>query len=223
MKHILHLVILSSVLSACSPKIALPTDYFNNGKSVGILFYINPIGVYREGQQGILDVALTPGNKFIEPLNVVDKQLDLKTYVKDFLNSAYTDSDKSIKVISYDFFPAVLKKYKNAAYEQGKRYYTYDLSSYKDRGVEEMVVIEANYGILASYYGFIQTDIRSMSELKVKIVHLHDNSLIYSRKSRGLHPIPQGWKSPPEYKSLEVSIKAAMIKSLQDLKARFSK
>lgn len=223
MKHTYYLLFLSLILCACSPKISLPSGYFSNGKSVGVLLNINEIGVFRDGQQGILDVALTPGTKFLEPLAAVDKQLDLRTYLKDFLNSAFADSKKELTLLSEDFVTDSVNKYKNAAFEQGVKYYKYDLGSYKDLGVDEILVVEANYGILASYYGFIQTDIHALTELRVSIVRMHDNSLIYSRKSRGLHPIPPKWKSPPEYKSLEVSIKAAMIKSLQDLKARFKK
>ena len=69
------IILLALCLTSCGvTKISLASDYSKNNKKLGIIQVKQEIGIFRSGQ-GILDRAISPGNKYKEPLETVDKKL----------------------------------------------------------------------------------------------------------------------------------------------------
>ena len=80
------------LLSVTSCVTTLPLNQqFYNSKKVGIILQVDSIGMAKAGGQGLLDMALTPGNRFTEPLKKVEPKFNLnetlKTEISNILNS----------------------------------------------------------------------------------------------------------------------------------------
>ncbi|MDG2432491.1 hypothetical protein [Flavobacterium sp.] len=51
---------------------------FYNSKKVGVIVQVDSLGMAIVGGQGLLDVALTSGNRFSEPLKQIEPKFNLQ-------------------------------------------------------------------------------------------------------------------------------------------------
>ena len=209
------LITASLLLTSCATKIPLSKSYFNSGKKVGIIQIKNNITNYKQGSQGLLDMAVTPGNKYKEPLKIVDKEIIPTEKINKLYNSIY--SSKGIELImidekiDFDRLNRFTKPKKSK-----KKYYKYSIMHLKKKyDIDELLLVDVKYGIMVSYYGFIETGRFGYCQIASEIINLDDNSYLYKDVSVSNEVIKGKWKNPPKYEKLKTSIDRAINKSIQ--------
>ncbi|AUP79239.1 hypothetical protein [Flavivirga eckloniae] len=218
----LGLIIILITISSCAVKMPLSDNYYTNQKKVGVVYLIDSIRVYREGSQGLLDVALTPGKRFKEPLQIVDKKINPTNEIKGLYEGIFSAKGKPLKEIQFDYDVKKLKKFEKPSSSK-KKYHKYDLRSLKDKGVDELLIVSVSYGLLVSYYGMIETGKKGNSHIASEIIDLTDNSIVFKGYSDSVEKIKGKWKTPPEYENLANSISNAISKTINLEKTKFNK
>lgn len=207
-------------LTSCVTKIPLSKSYFNSDKKVGVILVKNNIANYKQGSQGLLDMALTPGNKYKEPLESVDKEITIIEKINNLYKSIYNSKGKELVVIDekidFDSLNKFLKPKKSK-----KKYYKYNIMYLKEKyDIDELLFVEVKYGVLVSYYGFIETGRFGYCQIASEIINLDDNSYLYKGISTSNEVIKGKWKNPPKYEELKTSIERAISKSIQMEKSK---
>lgn len=215
------LLIMLTTVSSCAVKKPLSNTYFSNQKKVGVIYLIDSIGVYKEGAQGVLDMALTSGNRFKEPLSVIDKTIDPKENIKDLYKQLFRINGKELNEIDFNYNEEELAKFKKPSSD--KKFYKYDLSFLKDKGIDELLIVKAQYGLLVSYYGMIETGKMGHCRIESEIIDLSDNSIIFKDFSNAVEKIKGNWKTPPKYENLSNSIATAIHKTIELEKSKLNK
>lgn len=64
MKKLFLLSLLALFFISCQIQVPLSADYWTNTSKVGIMVNVNPAAKFRQGSQGLLDLALTSGDKY---------------------------------------------------------------------------------------------------------------------------------------------------------------
>jgi hypothetical protein len=215
------LLIILTTISNCAVKKPLSSNYYSNQKKVGVIYLIDSIGVYKEGAQGLLDMALTAGKRFREPLSVIDKKINPNEDIKELYRQLFKTKGKSLKEIDYDYDIEKLTKFDKPTSE--KKFHKYDLRFLKDKGIDELLIIDAQYGLLVSYYGMIETGKMGNCRIDSEIIDLSDNSIIFKDFSNSVEKIEGDWKTPPEYENLSNSISTAIRKTIELERSKLNK
>lgn len=215
------LLIVFITINSCAVKKPLSDNYFSNQKKVGVIYLIDSIGVYREGAQGVLDMALTSGNRFKEALAVVDKTVNPNEEIKELYSQLFETNGKTLKEIDFDFHTDKLTKFEKPSSE--KKFYKYDLRFLKDRGIDELLIVNAKYGLLVSYYGMIETGKMGNCRIESEIIDLSDNSIMFKDFSNSVEKIKGNWKTPPEYENLANAISTAINNTIKLEKSKLNK
>ena len=213
-KYFLLFTCVMILFSSCVTTIPLIKSYYNEESRLGILYVINELGMAKEGSQGLLDMALTPGAKYKKPLEKIEKSINTSEKVRKLYTDIFTEKGKII--IELDDIPIKdYSKFIKPNNTGGKKYHKYDLRKIKDDyEVDELLIIDVNFGILVSYYGFIELDKNGYCNIKSELVNLQDNSYLYKNNSLTRNDIDGGWNNPPEYESLSKSINESVIECL---------
>ena len=91
MKKLFLLSLLALFFISCQIQVPLSADYWTNTSKVGIMVNVNPAAKFRQGSQGLLDLALTSGDKYQPVLANIDKTMNPQ---QDLINM-YTEILKS--------------------------------------------------------------------------------------------------------------------------------
>ncbi|MDH7447181.1 hypothetical protein [Aquimarina sp. 2201CG14-23] len=225
MKTKLTLFILVTILlSSCAAKIPLSSNYYESNSKVGLLLNINEINASRTGNQGIIDLALTQGIKYKEPLKIVDQQLNAKQRIQDLYKNTYSTKGKDLILIKDSINFNNFKKFEVPKDKKANKYAKHDIRELKTKyNIDELLIINVNYGLLVSYYSMIETGRSGNCTIHSTIVNLNDNSLLYKDFSFSLEKINGKWKTPPKYENLFSSINAAITETLSKEKTKFNK
>lgn len=208
------------LLTATSCVSTLPLNkQFYNTKKVGVIIEIDSISMARVGAQGLLDVAFTPGNRFKAPLKKVESKLKLdetlKTEITNILNSKNKQFDFVIKDNKKSFKkfekPNSAKKYSKLDYRNLKSIYN----------IDEILHLKVKYGLLVSYYGFIEIGKQGYVNVGTEIIDLNDNSLLQQENMQTVATIKGNWKEGEDHDNLRNSIQEAIHKSISTLKAYY--
>jgi len=202
------------MITGCAVKVALTSSYFQNQNKVGVLYTIDTIGFYKMGSQGLLDMAMTAGNKFQEPIRVVGGNFDPTMKIKGFYQGIFDSKGKSLKEIEFDYDEQTMSKFEKPS-SSDKNYHKYDLTSLKEKGIDELLMVNVRYGLAVSYYGFIETGYFGHCTINSEIIDLTDNSVIYKDISAINEKIKGKWETPPDYEPLKNSISVAVDKAIQ--------
>jgi hypothetical protein len=209
LKRVVVLVLLFLSVSSCVTSIPLSQDYFQSKKKVGLLLRVNKISKMRAGSQGLLDLALTSGDKFKIPLDTVERRIKANEKFTNLYTSIFSAKNKKLIILSEnvkDSLEKNLKKFVKPENAQGKKYYQYDMRFLKEKyGIDELLVSNVSYGILVSYYSMIEIGKNGQTLVNTVIVNLDDNSLLYANPSSAVTEIKGKWNVAP-YESLEKSI-----------------
>lgn len=193
MKKIILLLIVSFIFMSCLPKVALTADYWQKPTKVGVLINAGQPTKFKEGSQGLLDMAVTSGDKYKEALDLIGQ----KIHPKEELITLYSDvlklKGKEVVLINENFDSKTAIKFKGEKAE-GKKYSTYDFASYKTKyGIDELLFVNVNYGFMISYYGMIETGKFAYTGITTQIVDLNDQHLILSNSNARQFPLKK-WK-----------------------------
>ncbi|HUX59125.1 MAG TPA: hypothetical protein VMV77_19295 [Bacteroidales bacterium] len=78
------LILLVLFFSGCAVKKSiLSPDFYSSESKLGLILITNDIGTTRSGNQGLLDMALTQGNKYTNPLHRVEPEINPENQFKD--------------------------------------------------------------------------------------------------------------------------------------------
>ncbi|MFL0102041.1 hypothetical protein [Tenacibaculum maritimum] len=215
------LIILTTIMS-CAVKMPLPSNYYSNQKKVGVIYLIDSIGVYKQGAQGLLDMALTAGKRFKEPLSIVDKKINPNNDIKDLYRQLFKTKGKPLNEIDFKYSIEKLTKFEKPSSSK-KKYHKYDLRFLKNKGIEELLIVDVQYGLLVSYYGMIETGKMGNCRIDSEIIDLSDNSIVFKDFTNSVEKIKGKWKTPPEYENLANSISGAITKTIGLEKTKLNK
>ena len=76
MKKLFLLSLLALFFISCQVQVPLSADYWTKTSKVGIMVNVNPAAKFRQGSQGLLDLALTSGDKYQPVLANIDKTMN---------------------------------------------------------------------------------------------------------------------------------------------------
>jgi hypothetical protein len=218
----ISLICLIVILSySCATTIPLSQNYFQSKKKVGLLLRVSKISKMRTGSQGLLDLALTSGDKFKIPLETIEPKINAKEKFNSLYTNIFSQKGKQMIVLnetSKDSIDKNLKKFVKPTDSGGKKYFKYDMRFMKAKyGIDELLVSDVNYGILVSYYSMIEIGKNGHAVLSTVIVNLDDNSLLYSNPSTATTEIKGKWNVAP-YNDLENSINEAINLTIEQEK-----
>ncbi|MFY7938712.1 MAG: hypothetical protein ACOVOQ_15135 [Flavobacterium sp.] len=204
-------------LNSCVSTMPLNQQFYNT-KKVGVILQVDNIGMSKAGGQGLLDMALTPGHKYEEPLKAVEPKLEFKTKVKEEITSILNSKNKQFQIIEENV--TTLKKFEKP--NSDKKYSKLDYRNLKAKyNVDEILILHAKHGILVSYYGVIETGKQGYAQIITEIVDLEDNSLLQQENFQSVAKINGNWKKGDDYGNLKNSIQEAIQNSFSTLKTKF--
>lgn len=220
MKKLVLLFSMLLLVTSCVPKVALTLDYWQKPTKVGILINENPPAKFKEGSQGLLDMAVTSGDKYKEALDIIGQQIHPKEELTAIYSDIFKAKGKDIVIIDEKFDPKTAKKFSGTKAE-GKKYSNYDFSDLKAKyGVDELLFVNVNYGFMISYYGMIETGKMGHAAIDTKIIDLADQHLIlanYNFKNENL----KKWKDN-NYENSVKGVRTALDKAETDEKLIFN-
>lgn len=202
------------MITGCAVKVPLTSSYYQNEKKVGVLYNIDTIGFYKMGSQGLLDMAMTAGKKFQEPIRVVGENYDPTMKIKELYQGIFDSKGKSMNEIDFYYDIQTMSKFEKPS-SSNKKYHKFDVTSLKEKGIDELLIVNVRYGLAVSYYGFIETGYFGHCTINSEIIDLTDNSVIYKDISAINEKIKGKWETPPDYENLKNSISVAVDKTIQ--------
>lgn len=212
-KKLLFTVIIL-LISGCATTVPLSKTYYDSESRLGVIYLINDISMAKEGSQGLLDMALTPGSKYEQPLKIVDEEVNPIDKVKKMYTDIFTEKGKIITEIT-EIPIMTYPKFIKPKGSSGKKFYKFDLRAIKEHyEIDEILLVNVNYGIVVTYSGFIEVGKNGYCNIGSEIVNLKDNSLLHRNASMTRQKIMKGWNHPPKYESLQESIDRSIKQAL---------
>lgn len=209
----------SLIVTSCVTTLPLNQQFYNS-KKVGVILQVDSIGMAKVGGQGLLDMALTPGNRFTEPLKKVEPKFNLHENLKSEIKNILNAKNKQFQFIDQKIDYQNLIKFEKP--NSDKKYSKKDFRNLKaSNNVEEILVVNVKYGILVSYYGFIELDKQGYVNIGTEIIDLTDNSLLQQENFQSVAKMNGNWKKGEEFGNLTKSIQDAIDNSISTLKTKF--
>ena len=182
MKKLLLFFSFLLLVTSCVPKVALSSDYWQKPSKVGVFVNVNPPAKFREGSQGLLDIAVTSGGKYQEALTLIGEKVQPKQELINIYSDILKTKGKEFVIIDEKFDAKTAKKFSGEKAE-GKKYSSYDFIDMKSKyGVDELLFVNVNYGFMISYYGMIETGKMAHAAIDTKIIDLKDQHLIMANQ-----------------------------------------
>jgi len=225
MKKLNYLMLLSVLWMtvSCAVKVPMNEDYLQKPGKVGIFVNVTEPQKYREGSQGLLDLAVTSGDKYQPLLDYVKGQINPKQDLITLYVQAMRDRGQEVVVIDEGFDAKNASKFKGEKAE-GKKYSTYDLGYLKNKyNVDNVIFVNMNWGIMVSYYSMIETGRAAFAYIDTKVVNLDDQSLYYSNPEAQSIVIKGKWNTPPAYENAAGKIREAVDKTIEAERKTFMK
>lgn len=209
------------LLSTTSCVTTLPLNQqFYNSKKVGIILQVDNIGMAKEGGQGLLDMALTPGNRFTEPLKKVEPKFNLNETLKSEISNILNSKKKQFQFISENIDYSTLNKFEKP--NSDKKYSKKDFRNLKTtNNIDEIMFVKVKFGLLVSYYGVIELDKQGYINIGTEVVDLSDNSLLQQDVFQIVAKMNGNWKKGEDFENLKNSIQEAINNSILTLKTNF--
>jgi hypothetical protein len=212
-------IIFSFLATSCVSTLPLNQQFYNS-KKVGVILQVDSIGVAKAGSQGLLDMALTQGSRFKEPLQKVQTQLNFEETLQKEVSQILTSKNKPFHVIAEKIDYSNLSKFEKP--DSNKKYSKKDFRDFKTKyNVDELLFIKVKYGLLVSYYGVIETEKQGYANMVTEIIDLSDNSLLQQENIQSVSEINGDWKGGQDYANLKNGINVAIHKSIKELKTKF--
>ncbi len=211
----LSLAFLLLFFAGCAPVVPMNKQFYNS-KKVGVVLEVSNIGMAKSGSQGLLDMALTPGDRFKEPLQKIEKKIHLKDTLQQKIARILGSRNKAFVFLpdgtNYENLPDFSKP------KSKKKFPKKDFRSLKgDNEIDEVLYINVKYGLLVSYYGVIETGKQGYVNLTTQIIDLTDNSFLQAQTNQTVADIKGNWKSGADYENLKNAIQSAVRSSMKAL------
>ncbi|OCB72933.1 hypothetical protein [Flavobacterium crassostreae] len=212
-------IFLALTLTSCVTTLPLNQQFYNT-KKVGVILQVDSIGMAKAGGQGLLDMALTPGNRFTEPLKKVEPKLKMNETIQTEITNILKSKNKTFEFITEKFDYSTLNKFEKP--NSNKKYSKKDFRNFKSKNnVDEIMFVKVKYGILVSYYGMIELDKQGYVNIGTEVIDLTDNSLLQQETFQTAAKMNGNWKKGDDYGNLTNSIQEAINSSITTLKTKF--
>lgn len=212
-------ILLLLTVTSCVTKSPLNQQFYNS-KKVGVILQVDSIGMAKAGGQGLLDMALTPGNRFTESLKKVEPKFNLNETLKTEITNILNSKNKQFQFINEKIDYQNLNKFEKP--NSDKKYSKKDFRNLKtSNNVDEIMFVKVKYGILVSYYGMIELDKQGYVNIGTEIVDLSDNSLLQQENFQTVAKMNGNWKKGEDFENLKNSIQNAINNSIITLKTKF--
>ena len=206
-------------ITSCVTTMPLNQQFYNT-KKVGVIVQVDSIGMARVGGQGLLDVALTSGNRFSEPLKKIEPKFNLQEKMEAEVAAILKSKNKQFQFIAEKVNYTALDKFEKP--NSDKKYSKRDFRKLKaTANVDEILYVKVKYGILVSYYGMIELDKQGYTNITNELVDLSDNSLLGLETFQTATKMQGNWKKGDDYANLTNAIQEAIDKSLITFKTKF--
>ena len=158
MKKLFLLSLLALFFISCQVQVPLSADYWTKTSKVGIMVNVNPAAKFRQGSQGLLDLALTSGDKYQPVLANIDKTMNPQQDLINMYTEILKSKGKEVILIDEKFDAKTAPKFDKSNADKSKKYSNYDFRALKSKyGVDEVLFVNVNYGMMISYYSMIET------------------------------------------------------------------
>lgn len=212
-------ILLLLTFTSCVTTLPLNQQFYNS-KKVGVILQVDSIGMAKAGGQGLLDMALTSGNRFSEPLKSIEPQLNLNETLKLEITKMLNEKNKPFSFIDEKLDYQKLDKFEKP--NSDKKYNKYDLRNLKStNNVDEILFIKVKYGILVSYSGFIEIGKQGYVSIRTEATDLTDNLLLQQEYMQTVKEIKGNWKKGEDFGNLKIAIQEAINSSIVTLKSKF--
>ncbi|MFV8321870.1 hypothetical protein [Flavobacterium sp. LB3P21] len=212
-------ILLLLTITSCVTTLPINKQFYNT-KKVGVILQVDSIGMAKAGGQGLLDMALTPGNRFTEPLKKIEPSFKLNETLKTEISNMLNSKNKQYQFIDEKVDYKSLNKFEKP--NSDKKYSKKDFRNFKtSNNVDEIMVVKVKYGILVSYYGVIELDKQGYVNIETEVVDLTDNSLLQQEMFQTAAKMNGNWKKGEDFGNLKSSIQDAINSSISTLKAKF--
>lgn len=210
MKYIYGILLLL-LFASCVTTIPLNEGFYNQ-KKVGVIFQIDSASVARSGSQGLIDMALTPGNRYKQSLKLISDDLKIQDSLGKKIESIFKLKNKSYQFIKTNIVYDSLENF--VGERNSKKVCKKDFRYLKTQNnVDEILFVKLNYGMEIMYYGFIETGKMSFSNMKIQIINLEDNSLMYQDQIRTVSNLNSKWDDN-NFENLKTSLNKVLDESM---------
>ena len=212
-------ILLLLTVTSCVTTLPLNQQFYNS-KKVGVILQVDSIGMAKAGGQGLLDMALTQGNRFTEPLKEIEPKINLNETLKTEITNILNSKNKQFQFITEKVDYQTLNKFEKP--NSDKKYSKKDFRNLKaSNNVDEIMFVKVKYGILVSYYGMIELDKNGYVNIETEVVDLSDNSLLQQESFQTAAKMNGNWKKGEDFGNLKNSIQDAINSSIITLKTKF--
>ena len=212
-------ILLLLTVTSCVTTLPLNQQFYNT-KKVGVIVQVDSIGMAKAGGQGLLDMALTSGNRFTEPLKKVEPKFNFNEKLKSEITNILNAKNKQFQFIDQKIDYQNLTKFEKP--NSDKKYSKKDFRNLKaSNNVDEILFVKVKYGILVSYYGMIELDKQGYVNIGTEVIDLTDNSLLQQENFQTVAKMDGNWKKGEDFGNLTKSIQEAINSSITILKTKF--
>ena len=219
-KFFIQLILIVILTSSCAvKKYALNPGYYSSESKLGMILVTNEIGILQSGSRGAIDVLLTQGKKYKEPLEAVDNNVNPKNKFEKLHMGLLKSKGKNATIVARKFDESQFEKFANP--DKNKKYFNKDIRALKDKyQVDELMIASISYGLNINYYGMIEMGKGGYSHIVSQIIDLNDNSIIYKSESWGNGKLGKKWDNPP-YEPLRIAVASAIQQSIESEKSKY--
>ena len=212
-------LLLLVVATSCVSTVALNQQFYNS-KKVGVIVQVDSISMAKAGGQGLLDMALTSGNRFTEPLKNIEPKFNVQEKIKNEIAVILKSKNKQFEFLNEKLNYEGLDKFEKP--NSDVKYSKKDFRNLKTtNNVDEILYLNVKYGLLVSYYGMIELDKQGYVLISSELVNLSDNSLLQQETFQAVAKMNGNWKKGDEYENLTNSIQEAIDNAVLSLKTKF--
>lgn len=205
-----------ALVTSCVTRVSLDHQSFINDKKVGVVVVVDSITVAKAGGQGILDIVLTPGNRFKEPLKKVEPRIKVTEKMEAEIEAILKFYKKPYQLISENLNLENLEPFDEK--QPGKVYANKDYRKFKStHQIDELMIISVSFGMIVSYYGMIEIGKDGFAYVWIDTFDLEDNSIIQKEKYSTYSRIKGNWKGGDDYEKLVDAIQDAVDKAVKAL------
>ncbi|MXV37904.1 hypothetical protein GO491_04315 [Flavobacteriaceae bacterium Ap0902] len=112
--------------------------------------------------------------------------------------------------------------FKKPKASQANDFYKYDARKLRKYGIDELLIVHVQYGLMVNYYGMIETGKYGNCLITTQIVNLDDNTIIYENRTHKPVLIQGKWKTPPTYNNLKNAIDESIELTLEEEKIKLN-
>lgn len=181
---------------------------------------VDSANVTKKGAQGLLDMAISSGRKYKDPLKSIEKNINPKENTKLFLERVLNSKNKKYEFIDFVYKPKDFENF-NYTSNESEYYFKKDLRALKNKlNVDELMFVNVNYGIMIDYYGAIEIGKQGYNATTISVVDLNDNKILFQDNVTSTENLKGKWNVAP-FENMQNTINKANQKSIETLNTKF--